>query len=99
MYAVISKFVVANDMSESVRQAFRDRPHQVDNEPGFIGMDVIQPKGNEDEFWLITRWDSEADWKNWYHSHSYKDSHQGIPAGLKLISEATEITHFDVIAT
>ena len=99
MYVVISKFRVANGMSAEVKQAFINRPHKVDDKEGFIRMEVLQPQGLPEEFWLITHWQDEMSWQAWYHSHSYKDSHGGIPAGLKLVPAETEIRHFELIAT
>lgn len=99
MYVVISKFRVANGMSAEVLDAFQDRPRQVDNEEGFIGIEVLQPLETRDEFWLITHWRAKEDWDRWYRGHSYKNSHKGIPKGLKLDPKQTEIRHFDVIAT
>jgi len=99
MHVVLSKFRVINGMQDAVLDAFRLRPHQVDNEPGFIRMEVLRPQGCTDEFWLITTWQTEEYWHQWYHSHRYKLSHQGIPAGLKLDPSYTEIRHFELVAT
>ena len=99
MYVVVSKFRVANNMSQEVLSAFQNRPHKVDDEEGFIRMEVMRPVGVPEEFWLITHWNNKESWGNWYHSHSYKGSHKGIPAGLKLDPSQTEISHFELVAT
>ena len=99
MYVVISRFRVANDMFQEVHEAFINRPRKVDREEGFIRMEVLQPQDVPEEFWLITHWQDRQSWANWYHSHSYKESHQGIPHGLKLDPAETEIRHFELIPT
>jgi len=38
------------------------------------------------------------DFTRWHHSHAYRDSHKGIPKGLKLVRGETEIRYFDVVA-
>ncbi len=93
----LSQFTVANGtdaagesnprvspMTEQVKQAFLDRPHLVDGEPGFVRMEVISPIDAPDEIWLLTYWTDEESFRTWHRSHLYRDSHQGIPKGLKL---------------
>jgi heme-degrading monooxygenase HmoA len=98
MFVAMSRFVVANGMEESVRRAFADRPHLVDRAEGFIRMNVLRPVECPAEFWLLTYWASEADYKRWHRSHSYHDSHAGIPAGLKLVPDTTQIHFLEQIA-
>ena len=97
MFVAHSRFVVANGMEDEVRKAFRERPHLVDSVSGFIRMEVLSPADRPQEFWLMTYWNDEGSWSDWYHGHRYQDSHQGIPKGLKLIPEETEIRHFHLI--
>lgn len=44
MHVVLSKFRVINGMEDAVIDAFRLRPRQVDDEPGFIRMEVFDRK-------------------------------------------------------
>jgi len=53
-FTAISKFEVRNNMEDEVREAFRNRPELVENADGFVGLNVISPKDNPAEFWLIT---------------------------------------------
>lgn len=98
MFLAISRFAVANAMGEEVRQAFCFRPHLVDSAPGFIRMEVANPAGNDQEFWLMTWWREEQDFQAWHRSHAYRDSHVGMPKGLKLDPERTTMMYFQVVA-
>jgi len=98
MIVVLSRFTIANDLTEDVRSAFQKRPHLVDNVPGFLGMEVMSPAGSPAEIWLFTRWQDEASYTAWHNGHAYHASHQGIPKGLKLVSGSTEIKVLDVFA-
>jgi len=98
MFVAMSRFVVANGMEESVRQAFAARPHLVDQAPGFIRMSVLRPAECPAEFWLLTYWESEPAYLTWHKSHSYHESHAGIPPGLKLVPENTQIRFLEQIA-
>lgn len=97
MFVVLSKFVVANGMEEAVAQAFRDRPRQVEQVPGFIRMEVLNPSGRTAEFWLMTWWTDEASFRGWHKSHLYHEAHRGVPKGLKLLPEETLMRTFSAV--
>jgi heme-degrading monooxygenase HmoA len=98
MFVALSRFTIRNDMAAEVRQAFSARPHLVDKERGFLGMQVMSPLENQAEIWLVTRWTDEHSYRTWHKSHSYHESHSGIPKGLKLVPTGTEIRFFDLFA-
>lgn len=98
-FVAVSRFVVANGMEAEVREAFADRPGLVDSAPGFRRMEVLRPVDRPEEFWLLTYWRDEASFRDWHRGHAYRDSHAGIPKGLKLDPRATRITYFESIPT
>lgn len=98
MFVAMSKFVVANGMEAEVKQAFRARPHLVDDAPGYLRMEVFSPLDAPAELWLITHWTDEASFKAWHKSHMYHESHKGIPKGLKLVPYTTEMRYFELVA-
>ena len=98
MFLAISRFTVANHMDEDVRQAFLQRPHKVDQAPGFVRMNVANPTDNANEIWLMTWWTEQCAFDAWHHSHAYHESHQGIPKRLKLDPKRTRMMHFEVVA-
>lgn len=98
-FVALSRFVIANGMTAEVKAAFRHRPHLVDHAPGYLRMDVISPADQPDEIWLLTFWTDEASFQTWHHSHVYRESHKGIPKGLKLVPGSTEIRHFEHVAS
>lgn len=98
-YVAVSRFRVANGMAGDVAHAFRSRPHMVEVADGFLRLDVLSPADDEAEFWLITYWRDEDSFKTWHRSHLYRESHEGIPKGLKLDPSATEVRSFRYIAS
>jgi heme-degrading monooxygenase HmoA len=98
-YVALSRFVVANDMTASVKASFRNRPHLVDGAPGYLRMDVMSPVDRPDEIWLMTFWADEASFRAWHHSHLYHASHEGIPKGLKLVPGETRLSGFEHVAS
>jgi heme-degrading monooxygenase HmoA len=82
MFVAHSRFTVANQMIEEVKQAFRDRPHLVDKTPGFVRLD-------------ITYWEDENSFTNWRRSHRFRESHKWIPKGLKLVPKSVHLHRFE----
>jgi heme-degrading monooxygenase HmoA len=98
MILALSRFTIAGDMSDAMREAFINRPHQVDSAPGFIRMEVVSPLDQPREFWLLTYWETATAFESWHRSHAFQDSHTGMPKGLKLVPKSTEIRVFELIA-
>ena len=98
MFIALSTFTIANGMAPEVKQAFKDRPHLVDDASGFIKMEVICPQDNPDEIWLMTHWTDEESYKIWHKSHMYSESHKGIPKGLKLVPRSAKVRFFQHVS-
>ena len=98
MFIALSRFTIANGMADAVRAAFRQRPHLVDDAPGYLGMEVMSPLDNGAEVWLLTRWRDEQSYLGWHRGHAYHESHQGIPKGLKLVAGSASVRLFEVFA-
>jgi heme-degrading monooxygenase HmoA len=96
-FVALSKFTVANGITEEVKAAFR--LHLVDSVSGFVRMDVISPVDCPDEIWLLTYWADEESFRIWHHSHLYRESHKGIPKGLKLVPHSAELRFFEHIGS
>lgn len=93
-FVAVSRFTVRNGMAAEVRRAFVERPRRVDEEPGFLRMEVLIADADPDEFWLLTWWTDEDSFRRWHRGHTFKSSHVGIPAGLKLVPRSAELRTF-----
>jgi heme oxygenase (mycobilin-producing) len=96
-FVALSRFVVANGMEAEVKAAFRARPHRVDRAAGFVRMEVLCPLDRPQEIWLVTHWRCADDYRAWHRGHGYRESHRGIPKGLKLVGRETCIREFEVV--
>jgi heme oxygenase (mycobilin-producing) len=99
MFVALSKFLIANDMTPAVKQAFRNRPHTVESVAGFVRLEVLSPEARSEEIWLITYWTSREAFECWHRSDDYKHSHLGIPKGLKLVPKQTTLTFFEHVSS
>jgi heme-degrading monooxygenase HmoA len=98
-FVALSRFVIKNEMQNEVRAAFLDRPQLVDDAPGFVRMEVLSPQEDNHEIWLMTFWTDEESFRTWHHSHLYRESHKGIPKGLKLVPKSVELRFFEHIGS
>jgi heme-degrading monooxygenase HmoA len=98
-FVALSRFEIRNEMQSEVREAFLNRPHLVDDAPGFVRMEVLSPQENEREIWLMTFWTNEESFRTWHHSHLYRESHKGIPKGLKIVPKSVELRFFEHICS
>ena len=99
MFIALSQFTVADGMATSVKQAFLERPHLVDSAPGFLRLEVISPVDKAEEIWLLTYWADEGSYRKWHSGHQYRDSHKGIPKGLKLIPKSARVRFFEHVCS
>jgi heme-degrading monooxygenase HmoA len=99
MIGVLSRFVVANGMAEEVKRAFLLRPRLVDSAAGFVRLDVLSPEDAPSEIWLLTYWEDLKSYQTWHTSHNYRESHSGIPKGLKLVPGSASLRVFDLIVS
>lgn len=93
MFIALSTFTIANDMAPEVKKAFQERPHLVDNAPGYQKMEVICPHDAPNEIWLITYWSDEESYQIWHKNH-LRESHSNIPKGLKLVPRSAKVRFF-----
>lgn len=98
-FIALSRFIVANGMEAEVKAAFLNRPHLVEDAPGFIHLEVLSPQDDRREIWLFTYWRDEESFGAWHHSHLYHESHQGIPKGLKLVPQSAQLRYFEPVCT
>lgn len=99
MILALSRFRVKNKQEAAVAQAFAQRPGLVDLQPGFLGMEVFVDTDDPATFNLVTRWADEASFRAWHHSDSHKESHRGIPKGIKLDGAQTRLFVMTAIAS
>ena len=64
-FVSLSKFVIANDQIAEVKEAFRHRPHLVDEQPGFVRMEVFSPLDRPEEIWLVSHWTDAECFRVW----------------------------------
>ncbi len=98
-FVALSRFAIANGMTEAVKDAFMHRPHLVEAAPGFLRLDVISPLDTPDEIWLLTYWLDEESYRTWHRGHDYRASHGAIPHGLRLVPGSAQLRYFEHVSS
>jgi len=91
MILALSRFRVKNGMEGAVREAFAQRPRQVEGATGFLGLEVYTETAAPAGFVLVTRWRDEASYRAWHDGPDRDASHGLIPLGLKLDPVGTSL--------
>jgi heme-degrading monooxygenase HmoA len=99
MIVAMSRFRVTGHREREVRQAFLDRPRLVDDQPGFLGLEVFHDPTDCAVFYLVTRWSDLAAFRTWHASPAHRRSHELMPKGLKLDSAFTELRVLERLET
>lgn len=97
-YVALSRFEVVDGFSDAVVDAFRARPHLVEDAPGFVRLDVLRPVDEPSQFWLLTYWSDEEAFRVWHRSHDRTLAHRGMPEGLRLVPGSFELVGFEHVA-
>ena len=82
-------------MEADVRLAFLQRPRLVDDEAGFLGIEVFDDTVDRTIFYLVTRWTDVESFRKWHRSEAHRMSHSGIPKGLRLDASFTKVLELD----
>lgn len=98
MILAISRFRISNGTQSTVAEAFANRVGLVDDQPGFLGMEVFTDTGDDALFYLVTRWTDQASFDSWHHSDAHRQSHRGMPRGMKLDKAHTRLFVMNRIA-
>lgn len=97
MILAVSRFRVANGMSDVVAAAFAGRPRLVDSWPGFLGLETFTDIADATVFHLVTRWTDRDAFHTWHGSANHRESHCWMPKGLRLDAAHTQLLELERI--
>jgi heme-degrading monooxygenase HmoA len=78
----MNRFKVTPGREKDFEEAFKGRSGLIDNMPGFLGLDVMRPAGDEGVFISMARWRSREDFENWTQSEEFKQAHSKRRPGM-----------------
>ncbi len=85
MFISINHIPVAPGREEDFEKMFQNRERAVEDQPGFVSLDVLKPgqrmimggasEQPDNEYQVLTRWKDEEAFKAWVHSDAFKKAH------------------------
>ena len=73
-------FPVASSWREQFEERFRTRAGQIDQQPGFVRLQVLRPADAASPYVVLTTWRDKAAFEAWVGSEDFRLAHQHPPA-------------------
>lgn len=99
-YVAINVLTVPEGGGELLEQRFGARKGSVDSATGFLSFELLRPVSGTDDYLVLTRWRSQADFEAWTSSQSFRQGHaSATDRDVDRSSSATASTiwAFDVV--
>src|SRR3979490_2882355 len=61
----INAIEVPAEAGPELEKRFAHRAHAVDNQPGFLGFQLLRPVKGDDRYFVVTQWESEEAFQAW----------------------------------
>lgn len=94
----INAITVPDAGGPELEHRFRQRLRAVDEQPGFLGFDLLRPTGENEQRWFVmTRWESEEAFRAWVDSKAFGHGHARSEEGGRPVATGSELLEFDVV--
>ena len=90
----INAIEVPPDAGPELEKRFAHRAHAVDNQPGFLGFQLLRPVKGEERYFVVTQWADEESFAAWRDGDAIK-AHSGERA--KPVSSGADLLEFEVV--
>ena len=95
-YVVANRVFVKQQYIQEFEQRFRSRSGQINQQPGFVLMEVLKPQSEKTPYVVLTHWESEQAFQNWVGSEDFKLAHQN-PMAKDAFFEGGGLEQYEVI--
>jgi len=75
VFVVSNRVPVAADWRETFEARFRERAGRMDEQPGFVGMEIQRPADVDSPYVVRTVWRDEASFRAWVGSKDFRAAH------------------------
>lgn len=98
MYVVMNRVMVKNDFRQDLIERFKKRKGQIDKQPGFVRMQVLEPEAEGLPCVVLTVWQDKASFEQWVGSDDFRQSHQN-PMPKEAFNEGGGLEAFNVVVS
>lgn len=90
----INAIEVPPDAGPELEKRFAHRAHAVDNQPGFLGFQLLRPVKGDNRYFVVTQWDSEEAFQAWATGPAI-EAHAGERANP--VATGASLLEFEVV--
>jgi heme-degrading monooxygenase HmoA len=95
----INAITVPADSGDELAKRFAARAGAVDDQPGFLGFELLKPTDERTQWLVVTRWADQASFDAWVSSPAFGHGHAGAdrpaPHGGP-VSVSSELWNYEV---
>ncbi|OQO92825.1 antibiotic biosynthesis monooxygenase family protein [Saccharomonospora piscinae] len=90
----INAISVPEGAGPELEKRFAARLHAVDDQPGFLGFELLRPVSGDDRYFVYTKWESEEHYQAWADGPA-RQAHSGERA--KPVASGASLLEFEVV--
>ena len=90
----INAIEVPPDAGPELEKRFAHRAHAVDNQPGFLGFQLLRPVKGENRYFVVTQWESDEAFQAWASGPAV-EAHAGQRANP--VATGASLLEFEVV--
>ncbi|MCU7874754.1 MAG: antibiotic biosynthesis monooxygenase [Candidatus Thiodiazotropha sp. (ex Lucinoma borealis)] len=98
MFIVANRVTVAEPFQEIFEQRFSSRAGQIDQQPGFVRMQVLKPVKPEMPYVVLTSWVNQQAFDDWVGSDDFKRAHANPMPKEAFIGESAIEMHEVIVS-
>ena len=90
----INAIEVPANAGPELEKRFANRAHSVDDQPGFLGFQLLRPVKGEERYFVVTQWETEEAFQAWASGPAV-EAHKGQQA--KPVATGASLLEFEVV--
>ncbi|MEB3030473.1 mycobilin-forming heme oxygenase MhuD [[Mycobacterium] nativiensis] len=90
----INAIEVPADAGPELEKRFANRAHAVENQPGFLGFQLLRPVKGDDRYFVVTHWESDEAFQAWAQGPA-AEAHAGQRANP--VATGASLLEFEVV--
>ena len=93
----INVLTVPEERSDTLEERFASRAGEVEKTPGFLSFELLRPTDDSDEYFVVTRWESEEAFQAWMDSREFQQGHAQSGEGQRAAASGSALRSFEVV--
>ncbi len=90
----INAIEVPEGAGPELEKRFANRAHAVENSPGFLGFQLLRPVAGDNQYFVVTQWDSEESFATWRDGPA-REAHAG--QARQPVATGASLLEFEVV--